>query len=55
LRHEDNFQNARCQPYASRLQPRQVPRRGYPVSARKKMRACVVTYRHSGEQQFEKC
>src|SRR5205823_4345218 len=38
----------RCQAYASRLQPRQVARRGYPVSARKKMRACVVTYRHSG-------
>jgi hypothetical protein len=28
--------------------------KGYPVRLRKKMRACLVTYRHSGEQQFEK-
>jgi len=27
---------------------------GYPASARKKMCACLVTYRHSAEQQFEK-
>jgi hypothetical protein len=27
---------------------------GYPASARKKMRACLVTYRHSAGQQFEK-
>jgi hypothetical protein len=27
---------------------------GYPVLTRKKMRACLVTYRHSAEQQFEK-
>jgi hypothetical protein len=27
---------------------------GYPATARKKMCACLVTYRHSAEQQFEK-
>jgi hypothetical protein len=28
--------------------------KGYPVATSKKKRACVVTYRHSGEQLFEK-
>jgi hypothetical protein len=29
------------------------PLQGYPVPTSKKKRACVVTYRHSGEQLFE--
>jgi hypothetical protein len=29
--------------------------RGYPVPTIKKKRACVVTYRHSGEELFENC
>jgi hypothetical protein len=28
-------------------------REGYPVPVRKKMRAPLATYQHSGEQQFE--
>jgi hypothetical protein len=27
--------------------------KGYPVSTSKKKRACVVTYRHSGDRLFE--
>src|SRR5690242_14204274 len=30
-------------------------RGSYPVSARKKMRGCLVTYRHSETQQLENC
>ena len=33
--------------------PHSTTPRGYPVSMSKKKRACVVTYRHSGERLFE--
>ena len=47
--------HARHRAYAFRVSVSPVCRalRGYPVGARKKMCACLVTYRHSGEQQFE--
>jgi hypothetical protein len=32
---------------------RAIALKGYPVQTSKKKRACVVTYRHSGEQLFE--
>jgi hypothetical protein len=48
-----------CSGVLLKLQPlrRAMPSRasqGYPLPMSKKKRACVVTYRHSGEELFEK-